>query len=60
MVVQIVRFGSGLSDEDVVRVYEERVPRYRELPRPRRKIHLRFGETGEDGAVSTSGRARRP
>jgi heme-degrading monooxygenase HmoA len=51
MIVQIVRFRSGLSDEQVVKMYEARAPRYRALKGLRQKYYLRFPETGEHGAV---------
>jgi heme-degrading monooxygenase HmoA len=50
VIVQIVRFKSGLSDDDVVRTCEARAPRYRELPGLVQKYYLRF-PTGEYGAV---------
>jgi heme-degrading monooxygenase HmoA len=51
MVVQIVRFKSGLSDEEVLNMYEARAPRYRALAGLRQKYYLRFPRTGEHGAV---------
>ena len=51
MIVQIVRFKSGLSDEQVLKMYETRVPRYRALKGLKQKYYLRFAETGEHGAV---------
>ena len=51
MVVQIVRFKSGLSDGEVVRMYETRAPRYRDLQGLIEKYYLRFPETNEHGAV---------
>jgi heme-degrading monooxygenase HmoA len=51
MVVQIVRFKSGLSDEEVLNTYEARAPRYRALAGLRQKYYLRFPRTGEHGAV---------
>jgi heme-degrading monooxygenase HmoA len=51
MIVQIVRFKSGLSQEEVVRTYEARAPRYRALKGLKQKYYLRFPETGEYGAV---------
>lgn len=50
MLAQIVRFRSAMSDEDVVRTYGERAPRYRALEGLRQKYYLRF-DTGEHGAV---------
>jgi len=51
MIAQIVRFKSGLSDEQVFRMYEARAPRYRSLRGLRQKYYLKFPETGEHGAV---------
>ena len=51
MVVQIVRFKSGLSDEQVRQNYEERAPRYRAQEGLIQKYYLKFPETGEHGAV---------
>ena len=51
MIVQIVRFKSGLSDEQVREMYEGRAPRYRELEDLIQKYYLRFAKTGEHGAV---------
>jgi heme-degrading monooxygenase HmoA len=51
MIVQIVRFKSGLSDEQVLAMYESRAPRYRALKGLAQKYYLRFPETGEHGAV---------
>ena len=51
MIVQIVRFKSGLSDEEVVEMYEARAGRYREVPGLIQKIYLRYPKTGEQGAV---------
>ena len=51
MIVQIVRFKSGMSDEKVTEMYRTRAPRYRELKGLQQKYYLRFPETGEHGAV---------
>ena len=51
MIVQIVRFRSGLPDADVRRVYESRAPRYREVPGLIQRYYLTFHETHEHGAV---------
>jgi len=51
MIVQIVRFKSGLSDEQVLKMYETRVLQYRALKGLKQKYYLRFPETGEHGAV---------
>lgn len=51
MIVQIVRFRSGLSEDEVLRTYEGRAPRYRALEGLGQKLYLRFPETGEHGAI---------
>jgi len=51
MVVQIVRFKSGLPDEEVVKVYKERAPQYRALKGLVQKYYLKYADTGEHGAV---------
>jgi heme-degrading monooxygenase HmoA len=51
MIVQIVRFKSGLSDEKVLTTYEARAPRYRALKGLIQKYYLRFPKTSQHGAV---------
>jgi heme-degrading monooxygenase HmoA len=51
MIAYIVRFKSGLSDEDVLKMYNARAPQYRALKGLIQKYYLRFPETGEHGAV---------
>jgi heme-degrading monooxygenase HmoA len=51
MIVQLVRFKSGLSEENVLETYQARVPRYRTLKGLIQKYYLRFPTTGEYGAV---------
>jgi heme-degrading monooxygenase HmoA len=51
MVVQIVRFRSALSDEEVLKLYGARAPRYRSVAGLVQKYYLRYPETGEHGAV---------
>lgn len=51
MVVQIVRFKSGLRDVEVVKTYEARAPQYRALEGLLQKYYLKFAGTGEHGAV---------
>jgi heme-degrading monooxygenase HmoA len=51
MIVQIVRFKSMLSDEDVLNKYEERSVRYREIKGLLQKYYLKYRDTGEHGAV---------
>lgn len=51
MIVQIVRFKSGLTEEQVMQKYNDRAPRYRELSGLKQKYYLRYPETDEYGAV---------
>jgi heme-degrading monooxygenase HmoA len=50
MVVSIVRFRSGLSDERVQDLYEARADRYQQVPGLVEKLYLRY-RSGEHGAV---------
>jgi len=49
--VQIVRFKSGLPEDQILTMYEARAPRYRALKGLKQKYYLRFPETEEHGAV---------
>lgn len=51
MIVQIVRFKSGLTEEQVIQKYNSRAPRYREMNGLIQKYYLKYPETGEYGAV---------
>ncbi len=51
VIVQIVRFRSAMSDEEVLKTYESRAPRYRAMPGLIQKFYLKYSETGEHGAV---------
>ncbi len=51
MIIQIVRFSSGLPDREVLGLYESRAPRYRALKGLIQKYYLRYPDTGEHGAV---------
>ena len=51
MIVQVVKYKSGLSDDDVRRVIAERAPRYEALPQLRQKLYIREPETGEYGGI---------
>jgi heme-degrading monooxygenase HmoA len=50
MIVSIVRFRSGLTDQQVQTLYEARADRYREVPGLMEKLYVRY-RTGEHGAV---------
>jgi heme-degrading monooxygenase HmoA len=51
MIVSLVRFRSGLSDEEVEARFEARADGYRTLPGLVEKLYLRYRESGEFGAV---------
>jgi heme-degrading monooxygenase HmoA len=51
MIVQIVRFRSRLSDQEILHMYEARAPRYRATAGLAQKYYPRFPSTGEHGAV---------
>ena len=51
MIAQIVRFKSGLTEEQVLQKYNARAPRYRELKGLKQKYYLKYPETNEYGAV---------
>jgi hypothetical protein len=50
MIVSIVRFRSGLADNEVQRLYEARSDRYAEVPGLIEKLYVRY-RSGEHGAV---------
>jgi len=50
VIVSIVRFRSGLTDDEVQRLYEGRSARYEEVPGLVEKLYLRY-RSGEHGAV---------
>ena len=51
MVVQIVRFKSGLTYEQLMKVAEERAPQFRALKGLVQKYYLKYDGTDEYGAV---------
>jgi heme-degrading monooxygenase HmoA len=51
MIVQMVKYKSGLSDEEVRRVIAERAPQYEALAGLRQKLYIREPETGEYGGI---------
>ena len=51
MLVQIVRYRSGLSDEDVRTTVESRAAEYMAVAGLVQKYYLRFPESGEHGGV---------
>ncbi len=50
MIVSIVRFRSGLTDEQVQNLYQARADRYQQVPGLVEKLYLRY-RSGEHGAV---------
>jgi heme-degrading monooxygenase HmoA len=51
VIIQIVRYKSGLSHEGVAEQFETRAARYREVPGLIQKYYVHFTETGEHGGV---------
>jgi heme-degrading monooxygenase HmoA len=51
MILQIVRFKSGLSEKQALEMSEERAPNYRALQGLVQKYYVRFPETGEYAGV---------
>jgi heme-degrading monooxygenase HmoA len=51
MILQVVRFKSGLPYDEVVKKCEERAPQYRALKGLLQKYYLKFAGTDEYGAV---------
>lgn len=51
MVVEIVKFRSALSAEDVRRTMMKRMSDYRALPGLLQKLYIRDSETGEHGGI---------
>ncbi len=51
MVVQIVRYTSGLTHEEVARRFEERADRYRQVPGLLQKYYVHFPESDEHGGI---------
>ena len=50
MIVCILRFRSGLTDEEVQDLYEARTDRYQQVPGLIEKLYLRY-RSGEHGAL---------
>jgi heme-degrading monooxygenase HmoA len=51
MIVQVVKYKTGLSDEEAARTITERAPQYEALPGLRQKLYIRERETGEYGGI---------
>jgi heme-degrading monooxygenase HmoA len=51
MIMQFVRFRSGLSEDDVLKLMEARAPQYRELPGLLQKYYVRDNRNGGFGGI---------
>lgn len=51
MLMQIVRYKSGLEDEEVRRRFEERADRYRNVPGLLQKYYVRFAGSGDYAGI---------
>jgi heme-degrading monooxygenase HmoA len=51
MIIQIVRYKSGLSHDEVNQRFEERSERYLKVPGLVQKYYVKFTETGEYGGI---------
>ena len=51
MIIQIVRYRSGLDEDEVQEHFEERADGYRQVDGLLQKYYVRYPETGEVGGV---------
>jgi heme-degrading monooxygenase HmoA len=51
MVIGLVKFRSALTDTEVLELYGERAPQYREMPGLLQTYYIKDRKTGEHGAV---------
>jgi heme-degrading monooxygenase HmoA len=51
MIVQVVKYKTGLSDEEAANTIAQRAPQYEALPGLRQKLYIREPETGEYGGI---------
>ncbi|MGD8319553.1 MAG: YdhR family protein [Gemmatimonadota bacterium] len=51
MIIQTIRYKSGLSHDEVNRHFAERSERYREVPGLVQKYYVQFTDTGEYGGI---------
>jgi heme-degrading monooxygenase HmoA len=51
MIIQLVRYKSGLPDEEVLEQFDARSGEYREVQGLLQKYYVRFPDTGEHGGV---------
>jgi quinol monooxygenase YgiN len=50
-ILQVTKYKSGLADEEVLHLMQERAPRFREVAGLIQKYYFKDQETGEFGAV---------
>lgn len=51
MIIQTIRYKSGLSHDEVARHFEDRSERYRNVPGLIQKYYVKFTDTGEYGGI---------
>ena len=51
MIISVVKLKSNLSDEEALKLYDERAPQYRKLPGLIQKYYIKDRQTGEHGAI---------
>lgn len=51
MIVQLVKYKTGLTDEEAAKTIAQRAPQYKALPGLRQKLYIREPETGEYGGI---------
>ena len=51
MIVQVVKYKTGLTDEEAAKTIAQRAPQYEALPGLRQKLYIREPETGEYGGI---------
>ena len=51
MIVQVVKYKTGLSDDEAVQTIAERAPQYEALPGLRQKLYIREQGAGENGGI---------
>jgi heme-degrading monooxygenase HmoA len=51
VIVQLVKYKTGLSDEEAAKTIAERAPQYEALPGLRQKLYIREQGTGEYGGI---------
>ena len=51
MIVQVVKYKTGLSDAEAAETIAQRAPRYEALPGLRQKLYIREPGTGEYGGI---------